>query len=273
MNEILIAAATRLLTPLIRIFLRQGITWKSFGEITKKVYVDVATKDFSLSYKKLSASRISMITGIQRKEIQKIRERTTDHDVELINKHNRSTKIINSWMNDSDFTDDKSEPAILTIEGAEKSFSELVKKFGADLTYRSVLDELVRIGAVEVNQEKESVKLLTKGFIPESGSEEQLVIMGTDVRDLLQTIDHNMRHPAEKSLLQLKASYDNIPEDLLPRLKKLSKEKGFDFLKEMDRWLSEHDLGEAEPEKGKKRKRIGIGLYYFEGDYEDEKEQ
>jgi hypothetical protein len=270
MNQILIAAATRLLTPLVRIFLRQGITWKSFGEITKKVYVDVATKDFTLSYKKLSASRISMITGIQRKEIQKIRERTTDHDVELINKHNRSTKIINSWMNDPIFTDDKGEAAVLSIEEGETSFSDLVKKFGADLTYRSVLDELVRIGAVEVDPEKECVKLLTKGFIPEAGSEEQIVIMGTDVRDILQTIDHNMTHSNNESFLQLKASYDNIPENLIPRLQKLSKEKGFSFLQEMDKWLSEYDQGEQEPEKGKKRKRVGLGLYYFEGDFEDD---
>jgi hypothetical protein len=271
MNEILIAAANRLLTPLVKIFLRQGITYKSFSEITKKVYVDVASKDFALDYKKLSASRISMITGIQRKEVQKIRERNDGQDAELIDKHNRSTKIINSWMNDANFTDENGEAATLHIEGDEKSFSALVKKFGADLTYRSFLDELIRIGAVEFDKEKDVVKLLTKGFIPEAGSKEQVVIMGTDVRDLLQTIDHNMTNTSEKSLLQLKASYDNLPDDIMPHIQKLSKEKGYDFLKDFAGWLSEYDRGEEKPEKGTKRKRAGIGLYYFEDNYEDDK--
>lgn len=270
MNTVLVAATMRLLKPIVKILLKNGVTWKAFSELAKKVYVDVASTDYALDYKKLSATRISMLTGIQRKDIQKIKERSSEEDAETLNKNNMATKIIGAWLRDSEYVDENGEPKSLPIEEGEISFLALVKKYGADLTYRSVLDEFVRLKIVEVNSVKAEVKLLVKGYVPLEGIDEKFVMLGTDVGDLIRTFDHNTSNKPEDSYLQLKVCYDNLPESILEELRSSSKKEGFALLKKFDEFLSQHDRGDKKVENGSKRMRAGVGIYYFENQVEEE---
>ena len=59
----LTAALRRLLRPLVRILLRNGVSLGDFTEHAKKVYVDVATDEFSVAGRKPSISRTALLTG------------------------------------------------------------------------------------------------------------------------------------------------------------------------------------------------------------------
>ena len=76
-KQALLAAYRHLLTPLVRILLRNGISYLEFAEVTREVFVNVAGRDFTLPKRKISLSRIAIMTGLSRKEAASIRNGTS----------------------------------------------------------------------------------------------------------------------------------------------------------------------------------------------------
>ena len=72
-NKILRKIIHRLLRPLVKILLRNQVSASEFIDYVKDVYVDVAERDFALSNKKNTVSRISVLTGLSRKEVLRIK--------------------------------------------------------------------------------------------------------------------------------------------------------------------------------------------------------
>jgi len=60
-----VIAATRLwLRPVIHILLRSGITYREFAELSKMIYVEVATRHFGRRNRPTNVSRTAMLTGL-----------------------------------------------------------------------------------------------------------------------------------------------------------------------------------------------------------------
>ena len=75
---------------------------------------------------------------------------------------------------------------------------------------RAVLDELIRVGAVE-RLEDARLQLVTHGYVPQHSAIDKLGILGRDVADLIDTIDHNLQHGADDPRFQRKVMYAAIP--------------------------------------------------------------
>lgn len=266
-TKALSAAILRMLRPLVRLLLRHGISYGTFADLARWVYVDVADKEFNLPGRKQSASRISVITGLSRKEVARIQAIETPDDEAVVQQYNRAARVISGWLRDVQFKDEQGEPAVLPLEG-KNSFAELVKAYSGDMPARAILDELIRVKAVKLIDN--SVKLLAHAYVPAEGEEEKLHILGTDVALLINTIDHNL-DTDEKPHFQRKVAYDNLPEEILPELRELSREKAQALLEELDRHLVKHDRDSNPESKGSGRKRAGLGIYYFEEDVSEEK--
>src|ERR1051325_8598697 len=70
-----VIAATRMwLRPVIHILLRSGITWREFAELSKAMFVDVATRQFGRRGRPTNVSRTAMLTGLARRDVRKQRE-------------------------------------------------------------------------------------------------------------------------------------------------------------------------------------------------------
>lgn len=263
-NQALINALARLLRPLVRIMLRNGIAFDAFTDIAKKVYVELAMNEFNIAGKKQTVSRVSILTGLSRKEVQRVVALPApEEDVHSVETHHRAARVIAGWVRDSDFTDAHGKPNLLNIEGDAESFSELVKRYSGDIPVRAMLDELLRVGAVERSQ-CGRLHLLVHAYIPQTGDIGKINMLGSDVADLIRTIDHNTQNIAPATLLHRKVMYDNIPEEMLLMMRARSTAEGQHFLEEVDRWLSQYDR-DVNPEiKGTQRVRAGIGVYYFE---------
>ena len=65
------SACRTLLRPIALILLRGGITWKEFAELSKSVFVSVATDEFGIRGRPTNVSRVSILTGISRKEVNR----------------------------------------------------------------------------------------------------------------------------------------------------------------------------------------------------------
>jgi len=264
-KKTLFAAIVSLLQPLVRILLRNGVPYGTFADLAKYVYVKVAMEEFGLPNRKQTASRVSIITGLTRKEVSRVQGISDTGNEETVERYNRAARVVTGWVRDSRFSDSNGNPADLVVEGSGISFSELVRQYSGDMPVRAVLDELDRVGAIDRLPDGR-IRLIARAYIPVSGDVEKLGILGTDVRDLISTIDNNITKEAGHRLLQRKVSYDNLPAEILPELRQISKEKGQKLLEELDSWLSQHDRDNNPSKTGTGRHRAGIGIYYFEED-------
>ena len=234
------AAVLRLLRPLVRILLRSGVSYGTFSDLVKWVYVDVASREFSIKGRKQSTSRVSVITGLSRKEVMRVRKLTRPDDQAHTEKYNRAARVIAAWRRESDFLDAKGKPAPLSMAGPAPTFSDLVKRFGGDVPVRATLDELIRVGAVE-RSEDGRLHLLTRAYIPEDTDADKLHILGTGVGHLISTIDHNLNPDPIGPFFQREVAYDNLPDGALPDFRELSAKKAQALLEELDQWLARHD--------------------------------
>ena len=268
-NKAIAAAILRLLRPLIRVLLRNGISYGAFADLAKLVFVDVASKEFAVPGRKQSVSRVSVLTGLTRKEVARIKGITAPSDSGEDRQYNRASRVISGWLRDRRFTTADGSCAPLSFDG-EASFSELVRSYSGDMTARAILDELLRVGAVEQDQHGR-IRLLNAGYIPKCSDTAKLHILGSDVALLIDTIDHNIHQLEEQPRFQRKVAYDNLPAEALPKLRELTQEHAQTILSEIDRYLSQQDRDINPSVQGSARKHAGIGIYYFEEDMPEEK--
>jgi Family of unknown function (DUF6502) len=262
----LIAAVLKLLRPLVRILIRNGVSHRSFAEMAKWVYVDVAHQEFGIEGRKQSTSRVSVITGLSRKEVLRVRKLPRPDNRSSREKYNRAARVIAAWRRKNDFLDTRGRPAPLPVTGSGATFSRLVKQYSGDVPVRAILDELVRVGAVEKLTDG-TVRLIARAYIPEISESEKLNILGTDVAQIISTIGHNINPGPLDPLFQRKVEYDNLPDEVLPDFRELSAHKAQSLLEKLDEWLSGHDRDVNPKVKGTGRNRAGIGIYYFEEPY------
>lgn len=262
-TQALSAAAQSLLRPLVRVLLRNGIPYAAFAEIARRVYVEVAEKDFALPGKQQTVSRISTITGLTRKEVARIQSAEAADPAAPAERFNRPARVIGGWVREKRYRDRRGRPADLPMEGESGSFSALVREFSGDIPPRAIADELARVGAIEILPDGR-VRLLTRAYIPRGDQAEKIAILGTDVADLIRTIDHNLTCAPGEAYFQRRVSYDNIPRELLPELTKTLSRKAQSCLESLDRTLAAADRDRSPRVKGSGRVRTGVGIYYFE---------
>jgi len=152
--------------------------------------------------------------------------------------------VVAGWIRDPEFSDAEGNPKILTLqEGAgsgRAAFAALARRFSGDIPFRAVLDELLRVGVVE-KLDDDGIRLKMRAYVPESGDADKLNILGTDVSDLVATIDHNLQHGAADPFFQRKVMYDNVPVEALQEFRRMSGSQAQAFLERLDKWLSQHD--------------------------------
>ena len=259
------AAVTNILRPLVRLLLRNGIPYRTFSDIAKRVYVDVATEEFRIPGRKQSKSRVSILTGLSRKEVLRVRRLPAADDQGAGARYNRAARVIAGWVRDRRFRDDTGNPSELPFDGGTASFRKLVDTYSGDAPARAVLDELLRVGTVQRAPDGK-IRLLERSYIPKTGEIDKIGILGVDASDLIATIDHNICRP-DTLFFQRKVCYDHLPLGVLPELVKKAAARGQSLLESMDRWMSQRDRDVNPAVPGTGRMRAGIGIYYFQEDY------
>ncbi len=264
----------RILTPLVRVLLRNGISFSNFTELAKLVYIRVADREMTLPGKKQTVTRIATLTGIPRKEVGQIRNRPQTHRHKLysMQRHNRAARVIGTWLRDKRFHNRRGQPASLAFEGEKNSFAELVRRSGVDIPPRPILDELLRSGTVR-HLKNGRLALLSRSYVPAADDLEKIAMLGTDVRDLIKTIDHNITCEPGAAFFQRKTIYDNIPEEKLAALRDKLRKTAQAALEEFDRELAACDRDSNPRVTGTGRMRVGMNLYYFEEEYQEEENE
>lgn len=260
----LFSAVQKLMRPLVRILIRNGVAYGALAELIRKVYVDVAYDEFSPEEKKQTISRVSALTGLTRKEVKRLVETEQTDSTSSQERYNRAVRVIGGWLKDKRFQDGNGKPAELPVEGKRKSFTLLVKDYSGDIPTRAMLSMLEEAGSAKIV--KGRVRLVRHAYVPGGDAVEMIRILGTDVAELISTIDHNLTADQDNLLFQRKVSYDNINPDSLIKLKKMSFKKAQTLLEQLDRQYAGNELDED----GDRGKTISMGIYFYEKDLSEE---
>ncbi|MEE9318885.1 MAG: DUF6502 family protein [Granulosicoccus sp.] len=259
-RQVLIRAVVTVLKPLIRVLIRNEVSHSDFSELARQAYVDVAYEHFGISGRKTTYSRVSVLTGISRKEVVRLNG-LRDAQGELTRSApNRAMRVINGWMSDSEFLNKSGLPRVLPIQGDKGSFSSLVARYSGDLTLGAVLDELERIGATS-RRSGDKVRLDSHGYIPQDDEFEKIHVLATCTADLLGTGAHNLEHGDTNPRFQRQLVYSAVTDKTVEEFRIRSEAESTKLLRELNRLLSSSKKKSIESPG---RKRIGLGIYYFE---------
>ena len=270
-RDALYSAVMRLLRPLVRILLNRGVPYNMFAEIARWAYVEVATKDFAIPGRKQTDSRVSVLTGLTRKDVARIKslEKPEDRAAEL--SYNRAARVVSAWAREYPMEGTASGVAPLPMEG-RSSFADLVRRNSGDMPLRAVIDELLRIGAIRLREDNGEVELLNRHYVPPQGEKRKLVYLGDDVADLISTIGHNLDAKPSETMFQRKVFYDNVPAEHLESVRAVARRRGEAAVDTLVRDMAAHDRDANPKIEGTGRYRTVVGVYYYEEAYQEEEE-
>ncbi|MCW8955382.1 MAG: DUF6502 family protein [Gammaproteobacteria bacterium] len=258
-------AASKILRPLVRVMLRNGIACGNFEEIVRKAYVDEA---FSLARHqgKATVSAVSAQTGLSRKEVKRLHEITSETSQGNSHKYNRAIRVISGWINDQHFVSSEGIARPLDMEGDEHSFASLVKHYSGDIPTRAMFDLLQKSGCVE--QQDGKVYLISHAYVPGHDPADIINILGTDTNELMNTVIHNMSCEKTQRRFQRKVSTRQLASAHLEAFQKYSGRRSQALLEDLDNWLSDHET-QAE----KDSHYISLGIYFYQEDTGEETPQ
>lgn len=262
----LIAAYRKLMAPLVRILLKHGVSYGEFAEVLKNVYVEVAERDLALPGREPSQARVAILTGLTRKEVEKQEAILARGDLAETSNLNRVTRVLEAWHSDPEYTGAYGLPIELLFDApaGRPSFSALVKKYSGQMAARAMLDELLRVKAVE-NLSTGHIRVLTRVYIPQSMHPDALERLGTVVHNFVTSYEFNMEHNAAGATRFERVVYaDNgLPLELMPAFDRLIRVKGLQLLVELDNWMSAQESSEEYVAESDRRVNTGVGIYHF----------
>ena len=257
------------LRPLARALLRVGIGYREFAEISKTAFVDIATKDYGLRGRPTNISRVAVMTGLTRKEVRRIRNKTESGDATYISRATPMSELLHRWFTEDDFVDPNGAPKILPFDGPEISFSTLVRRFGGDIPPGAMRTELKRIGAIaELDDGK--IKALKRHSTGADVYEKFISNLIYSVYPAALALAHNTDKNNEGiPWIQRTAKSQCIRPDDVPRIRRVAGDRLAEFAESIDDLFAAYESLYKLESVEAPEKSVGVAVCFFEEDKAD----
>jgi hypothetical protein len=230
----------QLLRPVIRFCLRHSLRLPQFVEVAKVVFLEIAQEELAKKDEKFSASRVSIMTGVHRKDFERIQAQL-DSSIAEPDKGDVILRVIGQWRNDRRFMDSvKNRPKELMLHAGKGDFAALVASVSTELNPYSLLLELERLSFVKNNDGK--ITLIAREYVPKGDLEATLKMVANDISDLILAAEENILKDPEIPQLQLSTRYDNVAIEYLPQIRNWFLKQGESFHNKARKYLSKFDL-------------------------------
>ncbi|MEA3405609.1 MAG: DUF6502 family protein [Pseudomonadota bacterium] len=264
-EAILTKALTKILKPLVRLLIHQNITYIGLLNMLKKTYVEVAEESFSIEGKRMTDSRISLLTGVHRGEVKHIRTEVLSQPSEKEIKAGLSAQLMSIWAGHQAYLNENNEPQALyrCVQDGSPSFEKLVLSVSKDKHPRSILDDWLHQGLVKlvVEDNKEFVVLTEKGYVPEADFEEKLFFAGKNIGDHLAVVAHNLENQTP-SMFDRAVYYQHLSEESVKTIEEASKEKMIAALTELNQLASQLQIQDKQVEDASHCMHIGAYFHH-----------
>lgn len=241
-NQTLAIKALHLLfRPVVRLALRHAISIQQVTEVLKRTFVEVAAADISREGEKSNVSRISVVTGLHRRDVLRILENQAPPEPPI----NLISKIISQWENDQEFQTRSGKPRLLSCEGAQCEFNDLVRSVSSDVHPATVLFQLERLKLVD--RTPQGLKFITAVYEVREDLEKGYHLLAQDIDDLTQSVEENLLSGETLPQLHARTDYDNVFLEDLPTIREwllregaLLHQRARAFISQFDQDLNPH---------------------------------
>ena len=204
-----------LLRGITRFFIRRHIPFQHFVDLAREAYVLTAKEELEKSDERINTSRISVATGITRREVKNITTGAIDagrRSATLV------SRVLNRWEQDKRYRDNRGRLRALTFSSENSDFYELVSSISQHLNPGTVLAELQRLGVVEKRGDR--LKLLQADHKSDDSESWRLELAALDLNTLLMAVQDNIEHPDEELRnAHFRTEFDNIQLEAIPSLR------------------------------------------------------
>lgn len=258
----LVRALKRVLAPVVRLMLAKGMSFPMVSEMLKQVFVEVAERHFRIAGRPQTDSRITLLTGVHRKDVKRLRAVERRGTAQPGARVSLGAQLVASWLGVAGFQDAEGNPLPLprlASSGGTVSFEALVAHVSKDIRSRAVLDEWLRQGLVHLDEE-DRVVLDAQAFVPREGIEDKLYYLGHNLGDHAAAATSNVIGEADPHL-ERSVHYDGLSEAAVAELAKLAAQQGMKAVVAVNRRameLEQQDAGTPAP-----RHRMTFGIYYY----------
>ena len=258
----LVKALRRVLAPLVRLLTAQGITFPMLAELLKQIYVGEAVRHFGLGAEPPSDSRVSLLTGVHRKDVKRLRQSTADEGEAIPEMVALGAQLAAAWTTRKDLRDARGRPRPLprlASQGGARSFEGLVASISKDIRARPLLDEWLRLGVVKIDEE-DRVVLKSSAFVPSRGFDEKAFYFGHNLHDHVAAASHNMEAKGP-AFLERSVHYEGLQSASVAKLAALAEKGGMDAVQSVYAEARECDARERKAEGP--QQRITFGIYFY----------
>ncbi len=266
MDNALKSALLSILRPLVRYLIGRGWSYPAMSELLKGVYVSEAEAHYAHTGEAVTGSRISLLTGIHRKDVKRLRQelRKSSYKPALRRGAGLAARVIATWVSTSRYLDAHRRPRTLPLSdtGNRPSFESLVRETRADMRPSVILDELRRVGVVEM-QDGDRVKLLRNAYVSDL-PRDKVAYFGDNLGDHLQSALYNISG-AGPPFIERAVYYELIEpaalDELRPELFRISEQ----FLETVNRKVMPLNVRAIE-QRAQPGRRMRLGVFYYECD-------
>ena len=259
----LVSAIKRLLRPLVRLMISKGMGLPALMEVLKQVYVDVAVTEFPTQGKKQTDSSISILTGVHRKDVKRLRAKK-GRGAQAPRSISIGAQMVSRWVGSADTTGRKGRPLPLPRQAATPgapSFDALVAGVSTDVRPRAVLDEWLRLGIAHLDKDG-AVVLNQLAFVPQKGFEEKAFFLGRNIHDHIAAASHNLLGEGNPQL-ERSVHYSALTPESAAALAQAAERAGMEALLDINRLALELTAKDKGNENA--TKRVNFGLYFYKG--------
>ncbi|MDJ0833956.1 MAG: DUF6502 family protein [Gammaproteobacteria bacterium] len=256
----LIAALQLLLKPLIKLMIRQHLTFPMLRELLKKVYLEQATELIERDGESANFSRLFILTGVHRKDIKRLSETATDESAPSDNR-SLGAQLIANWLALPEYRDEQGQPRPLAFNGNEKQpgFEQLVSQVSKDIRPRAMLDEWTRQGIV--SRQDQDIVLNQTAFVPSDDFNRLCDYFGTHIHDHLAAISHNLSHDAEP-MFERSVYYGRLTPQSIASLKQQAETQGDELLQQLN--MTANKLYRQDKDNPEATQRFRMGCYWYD---------
>jgi hypothetical protein len=255
------------LRPLVRFLMLRGVALPALIELLKELYIDAARAEFG---DKASQSRISVATGLHRKDVRRLLEAAPEPD-HAPKRVSLAARVMGVWLGRDDTVDADGAPAKLPFAAPAPapSFSALVESVSRDVRPRAVLDDWIARGLVRQGDDG-LIELQESALAPGADLERMVWYFGRNLRDHVEASAANLRG-GDTPRFDGAVFYDGLTPKSVARLRKLADEIGARAIARMNKEAlaaATQDEGAADASQ-----RITFGLYWYDAPQAAEDEE
>jgi uncharacterized small protein (DUF1192 family) len=239
------------------------------AELLKSAYIEVATRELTLENRPQTDSRVSLLTGVHRREVKRLRGELPYSKGFMPESVDFGTQLAMRWTTEAPYCDASGEPLPLPRSSpspATASFDSLVQSVSKDIRPRAVLDEWLRLG-VAVIDEEQKIRLRVGGFVPKQGFEEKAFYFGRNVGDHIAAAAANLRGE-EPPRFERSVYYEGLSPESIEELEKRAGQLSMEVLRKINRRAAE--LKRRDARRKDPTGRITLGIYFERARMSDE---